>query len=86
MKIHFITSYGPSSKFKLHSTHKFCRMYKLQYTHCFFRVKTAFVQFKKREIHPQSSVNFKLQPATLLKSNTPPRALFTFFKASHILY
>ena len=40
MKIHFITSYMPNSKFKLHCMHKFCRMYKLQYTHCFSKAKT----------------------------------------------
>ena len=40
VKIHFITSYVPNSKFKLHRTHKFCRTYELQYTHCFFWEKT----------------------------------------------
>ena len=40
MKIHFITSYVPKSKFKLHRTYKFCRTYELQYAHCFFGAKT----------------------------------------------
>ena len=43
MKIHFITSYVPNSKFKLHRTRKFCHMYELQYTHCFFRATTAWI-------------------------------------------
>ena len=40
MKIHFITSYVPNSKYKLHRTRKFCRTYELQYTHCFLWAKT----------------------------------------------
>ena len=43
MKIHFVASYVPNSKFKLHRTRKFCRTYGLQYTHCFFRAKTAII-------------------------------------------
>ena len=41
MKIHFITSYVPKSKFKLHHTRKICCPYELQYTHSFFRAKTT---------------------------------------------
>ena len=35
MKIHFITSYVPNSKFKLHRTCKFCFIYELRYTQFF---------------------------------------------------
>ena len=31
----------PNSKSTLHLMHKFCLMYKLQYTHYFFQTKTA---------------------------------------------
>ena len=41
MKIRFITSYVPNSKFKLHRMRKFWRTYELQYMHCFFRAKTV---------------------------------------------
>ena len=48
MKMHFITSYCPNSKSKLHRTRKFCRTYELQCTHCFFRAKTeAYSDFEK---------------------------------------
>ena len=39
MKILFITSYMPNSKFKLHRIHKSCCTYELQYTHFFFSGK-----------------------------------------------
>ena len=55
-------------------------------TNYILRVMLSFVQFKKREIHPQSSVTFKLQHATFLKSKTSIWVFFTFFKASHMLY
>ena len=39
MKVHFTIQYVPKSNFKLHRTHKSCRTYELQCTHCFFSCK-----------------------------------------------
>ena len=79
MKIHFITSYVPNSKFNLHRTCKFFHTYKLQYTHCFFQAKTAnsasnlcFLQ-KKMKLSKQKKVtdiSLYLWQLTLLKKNT----------------
>ena len=46
MEINFITSHVPNSKFKLHGTCKFSRIYELQYTQCFFWAKAAQVYFE----------------------------------------
>ena len=42
IKIRFIKSYVPNSKFKLHRTSKFCSTYELQYTQ-FFPGKVCLV-------------------------------------------
>ena len=68
-KIHFITSYLPSPKSKLHHMRKFCPKYKLQYTDCFFRAKTALYIFPKPILGAHTAHGFsfhlrKLSPCT----------------------
>ena len=53
MKTHFITSYVPNSKSKLHRTRTFCSMYELQYTRFFFEQKLLYAT--KVEVYTDSN-------------------------------
>ena len=65
MKIHFITSTVPNSKFKLHRTRKFCRTYELLLTHCFLWAKTGALIFLFKLTENNDSEGIRKVPCTV---------------------
>ena len=68
----FVTRFFLYNNFRIPSTKILAQL-------CFADL-APFVQFKKREKHPWSSVTFSFQAATLQKSNAPAWVFFKFFK------